>query len=482
MKRLFSNPCVALAAGACLRLLFVFKFPFVSGDTILYDQFATNWLKLGKFAMNVSGQPTPVDLRMPGYPAFLALAYALTGRTGESARLPVMLAQTIVDLATCVVIAALATLLANLAGQREKARWVFAVALWLAALCPFTANYVAVPLTEVWAVFFSAVAFYLLSVLATQLNGDTVPWFHKRSLTAKETTVVALLGGIAVGVGTLFRPETPLLLATTILALGVLALRRGEWARWIRVSALLGIACVAMLVPWTVRNALTLHEFRPLAPKDATLPSELDPKGFMAWESTWLYRLRDAYLVAWKLNDDEIHMEDIPATAFDNQDERDRVAAILEKYNDDLTWNAEEDAQFAQLARERTARHPLRTYVWIPMRRVVRIWFTPRIELLPLSGSVFPLAYQWEEDPVDQRVTILFFLGNIFFVGLGLLGAGKLWKFPAARPAVIVLLTYLVIRTIFLTTLEAPEPRYTLVCFPALLALGAQVFWRKPKA
>jgi len=204
MKRLFSNPCVALAAGACLRLLFVFKFPFVSGDTILYDQFATNWLKLGKFAMNVSGQPTPVDLRMPGYPAFLALAYALTGRTGESARLPVMLAQTIVDLATCVVIAALATLLANLAGQREKARWVFAVALWLAALCPFTANYVAVPLTEVWAVFFSAVAFYLLSVLATQLNGDTVPWFHKRSLTAKETTVVALLGGIAVGVGTLF--------------------------------------------------------------------------------------------------------------------------------------------------------------------------------------------------------------------------------------------------------------------------------------
>jgi hypothetical protein len=27
-----------------------------------------------------------------------------------------------------------------------------------------------------------------------------------------------------------------------------------------------------------------------------------------------------------------------------------------------------------------------------------------------------------------------------------------------------------------LTTLETPEPRYVLVCFPALIALGAQIF------
>ena len=76
MKRFFSNPFVALSAGACLRLLFVLfalKFPPNSGDTVLYDQFATNWLKLGKFAMDINGVPTPVDLRMPGYPAFLAI-------------------------------------------------------------------------------------------------------------------------------------------------------------------------------------------------------------------------------------------------------------------------------------------------------------------------------------------------------------------------------------------------------------------------
>jgi hypothetical protein len=482
MKRFFSNPLVALLAGSCLRLFFVLKFPASSGDTVLYDQFATNWLKLGKLAMDINGQPTPVDLRMPGYPAFLAIVYALTGRTGESARLPVMLAQTVVDLTTCAVIAALAALLAKLAGRKDKSRRVFIAALWLAVLCPFTANYVAVPLTEVWAVFFSAVALMLLSILATQVSGNPVALRDEKALTPNDCWRIAVLAGIVVGAGTLFRPETPLLLVTTIPVLGFLMVQAGETKPWIQVSALMSIACVAVLLPWTIRNAVTLHEFQPLAPKDATLPSEVDPKGFMAWEKTWLYRLRDTYLVTWKLNDDEIRMEDIPPTAFDTPEERERVAAVLDKYNDDLTWTAEQDAEFAELARQRTARLPLRTYLWIPLRRAGGIWFTPRIELLPVAGHVFPLAYQREEDPVDQRITILFFLGNVFYAGLGLWGAWKLWKHSAVRPAVAVLGTYLVVRTAFLTTLEAPEPRYVLECFPALLAFAAQVPWRDHEA
>src|SRR5713101_10195015 len=111
MKRVFSNPLAALAAGLCLRLFFVLKFPASSGDTVLYEQIATNWLKHHIYAMTVGGQITPVDLRMPGYPAFLALVYALTGRTGADARLGVMLAQIFVDLATCLVTAGLATML-----------------------------------------------------------------------------------------------------------------------------------------------------------------------------------------------------------------------------------------------------------------------------------------------------------------------------------------------------------------------------------
>jgi hypothetical protein len=290
-----------------------------------------------------------------------------------------------------------------------------------------------------------------------------------------------VIAGLVVGLGTLFRPEAPLLLITTSLLLTYWLLRRSQPRRLVFTLLLLGAASALPLIPWTIRNAVTLHEFQPLAPKDTNLPGEVDPKGFMAWERTWLYRFRDCYLVPWKLNDEAINLDDIPKTAYDTLDERDRVASVLDMYNEDLTWTPQEDAVFAQLARERTARHPLRTYLWIPLRRAVRIWFTPRIELIPVSGHVFPLRYMHEEDPVDQRVTILFFLLDVTFVGLGLWGAVKLCQCHRARTAVVVIVFYILVRTALLTTLETPEPRYVLVCFPALFAFGAQLFTGKPR-
>jgi 4-amino-4-deoxy-L-arabinose transferase-like glycosyltransferase len=389
-----------------------------------------------------------------------------------------MLAQVVVDLATCLAVAFLAALLAKVAGQAAKADRAFLAALWLAALCPFTANYVAVGLTEVWAVFLTTVAFIVLILLATDVCGYPVPTVAGRQFTRKDAGKLAALGGFIVGLGTVFRPEAPLLLVTTSATIGHWMARRNDTRRWLTLCVVMAVGCAAVLLPWTIRNAVTLREFQPLAPKDATLPSEVDPKGFQAWERTWLYRIRDAYLVTWKLNDQEIQMNDIPSSAFDTPDERSRVSMVLERYNDELTWTSEEDAMFAQLARERTARHPFRTYLWIPFKRAAVMWFNPRIELLPVSGHVFPLAYQAEEDPVDQRVTILIFLLNLFYVALAAWGTWKLWRYRRAHVAIAVLLTYLVVRTAFLTTMETPEPRYLLVCFPALIALGAQVFWK----
>jgi len=39
----------------------------------------------------------------------------------------------------------------------------------------------------------------------------------------------------------------------------------------------------------------------------------------MAWEKTWLYRVRDCYLVPWKLNEEAISVEDLPTRAFDTR-------------------------------------------------------------------------------------------------------------------------------------------------------------------
>ncbi|MGA2429493.1 MAG: hypothetical protein ABSH13_13420 [Candidatus Acidiferrum sp.] len=479
MKRIFSHPFAALAAGLCLRLFFVLKYPANSGDTVLYEQMATNWLKHHVYAMEVFGQITPVDLRMPGYPVFLALVYAITGRTGPDARLWVMIVQAVVDLFSCVLIAVLAATLLLMVNERNPPGRVFMAALWLAALCPFTANYAAVTLTEVFAILFTAAALLPLCLLVGRTRNNGWLFIKKDWRLANSYTYLAALAALLVGLGTLFRPETPLLLFAAWVVLGFVLVSQHEAKRWLRTVAGMGLLCAVPLLPWAVRNAVTLHEFQFLAPKNSNLPGELVPYGFMSWEKTWLYRFRDVYLVPWKLNDEAIRIEDIPARAFDTPEERERVAAILEPYNNDLTLTPEEDQAFGELARQRTARHPLRTYVWLPVARAATMWFTPRIELIPVSGTVFPLVQSWEDDKIDQSVTVGLFLLNLVYVGLAIWGAARLWRQSGAvRPAVAVLIVFILLRTAFLTTLETPEPRYVLVCFPALIALAAQIFSR----
>jgi hypothetical protein len=480
MKRIFSTPIVPLLLGLALRLLFILKFPANSGDTILYEQMATNWLQHHVYAMNVNGAVTPVDLRMPGYPAFLALLYLLTGKTGAAAHLVVMLAQALIDLLDCLAIAVLGVALFAIVDRDANSKPVFLAGVWLSALCPFVANYSATLLTETIAVFITTVALFFLIVVASSV-GDSVPTVAKQKWDWNlNYRAAAMLGGFTVGVGTLLRPETPLLLIAAWIAGAIVFFSTGKFRRWLRIVILSGITCVLPLLPWALRNAITLHELQFLAPKNSNLPGELVPFGFMAWEKTWLFRVRDCYQVSWKLNDDVIDIDTIPARAFDSEEEKSRVADILEQYNNDLTLTPEEDAAFAQIAKERTERHPLRTHLFIPAARTVTLWFTPRIELLPVSGTVFPLKQSWQDDKVDQSVTVGFFFLNIIYLVLGIFGAWRLWRWNRAiHPAILTLVVFVLLRTAFLTTIETPEPRYVLECFPALLALAATLFAKR---
>jgi hypothetical protein len=479
MKRIFSSPGVALVAGLCLRLFFVLRFPASSGDTVLYEQMASNSLMHHVYAMDVGGQIMPVDLRMPGYPIFLAIVYLITGKTGDGAHLWLMLAQVFVDLASCVLIASLAAVLALMVSDQAPARRVFTAGIWLAALCPFTANYTAVTLTEVFAIFFTAAALIPLCLMIGRTRNNGWLFIKRERWRANNYRFLAASAALLVGICTLFRPESPLLLISAWIVLAVILFTQHEAKRWIQTVVGMGLLCAIPLLPWTARNAITLHEFQPLAPKYSNLPGELIPYGFMSWEKTWLYRFRDVYLASWKLDDEAIRVEELPSYAFDTDEEKDRVAAILEPYNNDLTLTADEDDAFARLARERTARHPLRTYVWLPIARAVVMWFTPRIELIPVSGTVFPLVQSWQDDKVDQSVTVGFFLLNIAYVALAVVGAIQLWRRSAAvRPALAMMILYVLMRTAFLTTIETPEPRYVLVCFPIVLALCAQLFAR----
>lgn len=461
MRGLFAG---AVLVGFALRLFFVQEFPYIAPDTKLYDELARNWLDHGVYGLFLNGQLLPVDIRAPGYPAFLAAVYGVLGRAPQA----VMWVQAAVDLATCLLTAALA---ARLAPSSTRAR-VAAAALWLAALCPFLANYSTALLTETLATFLTTVALLLLvaayeASVSGSGEGDgqgTGSWLW-------------FLGSLVVGLGTLVRPETPLVLVAVALVLVVRWRRPVDWAKLIRVGLLLACGLLLPLLPWAARNWHTLGRVQFLAPRYTELPGEDVPRGFYAWTKTWLVRFRDVYLVPWKLGEEPIRMEDLPASAFDSPEERARVEALLEQYNDQLALTPALDGGFAQLARERSGRHPLRTHLWIPAARVGTLWFTPRIELLPYSGHVWPLAEAWEEDRTDLLVTLGFTLLNVIYVGLAMAGA---WR-GRCYPAVALLVATLLVRTAFLTQMETPEPRYVLTCFPAILALAAQI-WQPKRA
>ena len=394
----WKNAAAALLLGLALRLFFIFHFPFYAGDTKFYEELARNWLYHGVYGLFIQGQLAPVDQRMPGYPAFLAAIYAIWGRS----RIAVRLVQAVIDLGTCVLVAEITGRLAP-APQRKR---VATAALWLAALCPFTANYTAAILTETLATFFTAAALLALVGALAHISVDSRAVLPKNSARDESgrSAVLAktrqwLLCGFLTGLGTLVRPETPLILAAASLVLAFYWWRPANWPKLMLAGSWMAVGLLIPLTPWAVRNARTLGRIEFLSPVHAESRGDFIPRGFFAWTRTWMIHFRDAYEVNWKFGKQPISIGAFPAYAFDSPAERAQVANILSRYNSDVNARPLLDHDFAVLAHERTARHPFRVFIFIPAARAWNIWFTPRIELLPYSGALSPPAERWRANP-----------------------------------------------------------------------------------
>ena len=255
---------LAVIVGLALRLVFVHWFPATTDDSATYLQLARNWVDHHVYGLSQNGQLVPTDLRTPGYPAFLAGVTLLFRRSMRA----ILLSQAVLDVFTCILTAALAAALAP-AGARRR---VWIIALWLAATCPFLANYSAVVLTEVVVTFLATAA---LSCFALGLRQEPAQLSHSnRAIMERAPLPLRLLGAFLTGVATLVRPEMPLLLAVAVLVYGFRAWRAQGARKAILLAAAMAGAFLLPLLPWAARNAISLHKVQFLAPRYATLPGE----------------------------------------------------------------------------------------------------------------------------------------------------------------------------------------------------------------
>ncbi|HEV7684440.1 MAG TPA: glycosyltransferase family 39 protein [Pyrinomonadaceae bacterium] len=505
-------------------------------DGRVYDQIARNVREKHVYSHDSEPPFAPSLIRMPGYPLFLAGLYSLGAGNDKTT---VRIVQALMDTATAAMIAFLAFLWEP--DEKRKRRSSIA-ALVLAAICPFTAIYVATILTET-PTMFCVVAMCLTATLAL------------KSTNQRKTLWLWVATGLIAGVAVLFRPDSGLFALALGLTLVVATLTRTtevklenkrdellfRTARTSYLGAVFSLAFCLVLVPWAVRNYRVFHFFQPLAPAHAEMPGEFVPRGYLTWVRTWIDDGRYIGPAIWMLDAAPIKLANMPDTAFDSPEEKQRVAVLLEKYNspapepelftdqpdstkpgedpaqakekgetdksadngdeseangDDEAGSDDEDqsdegdaaeagsdqsvemtpeidAGFAQLARERIARHPLRYYVLLPFRRAHSMWFDTHSEFYPFQGQLLPFD-DLDYDHYQQYWLPLFAGLTLVYSLLGIGGGWFLWQTRDFNARLWILLAALMIflRVGFFSSLENPEPRYLVEVFPFLSILG----------
>jgi 4-amino-4-deoxy-L-arabinose transferase-like glycosyltransferase len=441
----------AVLAAIVLRLLFIFRFPGVTTDSFIYGDIAKNWLQHGVYGLSSAGEVVPTYIRLPGYPAFLAAIFATFGMDHYRA---VLIVQMFADLGSCF-------LIANLA-RRVVSETASKAAFLLAALCPFLANYAAAALTESLEIFFTTLALnFAVAGLALSDSRKLRAWAGC---------------GLATGAAMLLRPDGGILLAAIelFLAWQILQTRpkKTEAIYLLRAALVVGLFSVAPLIPWTLRNLHTMHRFQPLAPRYANEEDEFVPMGFNRWIKTWIIDYASVEEVYWQVPGDPVDPGKLPNRAFDSPLQRQETLQTIDDYNSALHVSQELDAEFGKLASERARHSPFRYYLWLPALRIADMWLRPRTEMLPSDTR----WWEFNDEPKWSALAVGLGIIGIFYVAASLVGLIQ-GKFKHLG----LLLTFVVVRSLFLGTLENPEPRYVLECYPVIIVLAAAAFQRKSR-
>jgi hypothetical protein len=465
-------------------------------DAKVYTQIAKNVVDRDVYSTDSTAPFQPTIIRLPGYPLTIAGMYSLFGEGNDQA---VRVLQGILHFLSAIIAGVLAFIWG--ARKRRRRRVAAIAAFMLAAVCPFTLIYTGVLLTEVATMFLMA-AMTLSASLAIRSGG-------------KKSLILWALTGLIAGLAAEFRPEAGLFAAGVGLTLVIASFSVSTFKKGILDSlvngAIFTLVFVLVLMPWTIRNYRVFGLFQPIAPANAEMPDEFVPHGYLLWLRTWLTDIRQVDTMEWSLEKQRIDIRSIPDSAFANDDERARVTALIDNYNNsdpdhpmktdarpgdsksdddssddsddsenpdsddsadseppdesheelDLKITPDVDAAFAQIARERIQRDPATFYFVLPAERMANMWFDTHSEYYSFAGELFPLkdldAETYQSLWLPLFVAIVWIYSVLAVAGmLLLLFSGS----PRSRLFVVMLLLIALPRAVFISRLEDPEPRY----------------------
>jgi Alg9-like mannosyltransferase family len=426
-----------LAAGAVLRGLLIWFPRTFDDDTNAYTELGTNLLHHGVYGLSQDGVIVPSLIRLPGYPIFLGLM-------GGHLHLA-LLVQAAIDLLGC--------WLLYLFAARNISERVGEIVLALSTLCIFTAAYAATGMAESLSIF--AVSWGIFSfgeLQSSEKNG-------RQNFSTLLKKVVPLAAATAMAI--LLRPDGGLLFGAIVI--GLIWYGRDRKRRTAITACLFAALALSPLVPWTIRNWRVFHVVQPLA--SASNPGERVDYGFHRWYRTWAVEFCSTGNIYWNLDSDVFDIEDLPPRAFDSAAQYAQTAALFDEYNEHVTMTPELDGKFGQLADQRIAAHPVRYYVWLPVMRVTDMWLRPRTETFSLD--VF--WWRWRIHPWQSAAGIALGLLNLGYLAAALGGV-----VTRRAPYLVLLVSYVVMRSLVLAAMPNSEPRYTLEAYPiVLLCAGA---------
>jgi hypothetical protein len=233
-------------------------------------------------------------------------------------------------------------------------------------------------------------------------------------------------------------------------------------------GCLVALGALAPLVPWTLRNLHTFHRFEPLAPRYANDSGESPMPGFNRWVKTWMAEYVSVEDIYWNVPGGDISLNSLPRRAFDSARQKQLTSNLFADYNRDHDMTPELDARFLSLVADRIHNAPLRYYVWLPALRIADMWLRPRIDLFPSD----PRWWQFNDDRLWLTVSLAFGVINLAYVALGIAGLVR----SRALSGIGLLLLFVALRSLFLGTIENPEHRYTLECYPVIIVWAAAWF------